>query len=112
MAEPVEHPSKLSRSSRHRYRGFVKDYKQGRLDDSDEKGKKPDDAAKSNGEAASPESKRIKRREYMRAYLRWLRPYRYAVGGLFFLALVVAGLEMIEPLFMRFIIDRILLNER
>ncbi len=27
------------------------------------------------------------------------------------LALVIAGLEMIEPLFMRFIIDRVLLNE-
>src|ERR1041385_8478744 len=110
MADTAEHSSKLSRSSRHRYRGFVKDYKQGRLDDAEEKGKKSGDAAKTNGEASSPEAKRGKRREYMRAYLRWLRPYRYAIGGLFLLALIAAGLEMIEPLFMRFIIDRILLN--
>ena len=42
--------------------------------------------------------------------MRWLRPYRYALAGVFALALLVAGLEMIEPLFMRHIIDRILLN--
>src|SRR6185295_2479469 len=45
-----------------------------------------------------------------RAYLRWLWPHRYTVGALFVLALLAAGLEMIEPLFMRFIIDRVLLN--
>jgi ATP-binding cassette subfamily B protein/subfamily B ATP-binding cassette protein MsbA len=32
------------------------------------------------------------------------------VGALFVLALLAAGLEMIEPLFMRYIIDRVLLN--
>jgi len=42
--------------------------------------------------------------------VRWLRPYRYALAGVFALALLVAGLEMIEPLFMRHIIDRVLLN--
>jgi len=42
--------------------------------------------------------------------VRWLRPYRYPLAGVFALALLVAGLEMIEPLFMRHIIDRILLN--
>src|ERR1041385_5557472 len=100
MADPVEHPSKHSRSSRHRYRGFVKDYKLRRLDDSEDKGgKQKDDAAIANGEAASPLAGR---REYVRAYRRWLRSHRYAVGALFVLALLVAGLEMIEPLFMRF----------
>src|SRR5262245_54992143 len=47
----------------------------------------------------------------MRAYLRWLWPHRFRVGTVFLLALVVAGLEMIEPLFMRFIIDRVLLDQ-
>ena len=46
----------------------------------------------------------------MREYLRWLRPHRYAVGALFVLALLAAGLELLEPLFMRFIIDKVLLN--
>ena len=97
----------LPRSSRQRYRGFVEDYKHRRLDDSiassntSNNGKAPDAAAT---------ERRGKRRQYVREYLRWLRPYRYAVAGLFLLALVTAGLQMIEPLFMRFIIDRVLLN--
>jgi ATP-binding cassette subfamily B protein/subfamily B ATP-binding cassette protein MsbA len=51
-----------------------------------------------------------KRREYIREYLRWLKPHRYGVAILFVLALIGTGLQMIEPLFMRFIIDRVLLN--
>jgi ATP-binding cassette subfamily B protein/subfamily B ATP-binding cassette protein MsbA len=47
----------------------------------------------------------------MRDYMRWLWPHRYSVAVLFGLALVAAGLQMIEPLFMRFIVDRVLLNE-
>jgi ATP-binding cassette subfamily B protein len=99
----------LPRSSRQRYRGFVEDYKHRRLDDSitssnsSNNGKAPDAAAT---------ARRGKRRQYVREYLRWLRPYRYAVVGLFALALVTAGLQMIEPLFMRFIIDRVLLNQQ
>ena len=46
----------------------------------------------------------------MRAYLRYLRPHLYGVAAIFLLALVAAGLEMIEPLFMRFIVDRVLLD--
>src|SRR5207253_637914 len=100
-------------SSRHRYRGFVEDYKQRRLDDSADAGedqKKREDPAKAAGEPAASEARRGKRREYARAYLRWLWPHRYTVGALFALALLAAGLEMVEPLFMRFIIDRVLLN--
>ena len=92
------------RSSRQRYRGFVEDYKHRRLDDGAVPighGPSPD--------AAAPERKG-RRRQYVREYLRWLRPYRSAVAGLFALALITAGLQMIEPLFMRFIIDRVLLN--
>jgi ATP-binding cassette, subfamily B, bacterial len=104
------------RSSRHRYRGFVKDYKQRRLDDSEETGedRKPrDDSPKPAHDKSAPESRRerkTKRRKYVREYLRWLKPHRCAVGALFVLALLAAGLEMIEPLFMRFIIDKVLLN--
>lgn len=42
--------------------------------------------------------------------MRWLWPHRFAVGAVFVLALLAAGIQMIEPLFMRYIIDRILLN--
>jgi ATP-binding cassette subfamily B protein/subfamily B ATP-binding cassette protein MsbA len=91
------------RSSRRRYWGFVEDYKQRRLSDSTEETteQKPGD------EKPKPPSRR---REYMRDYMRWLWPHRFAVAGLFSLALLTAALEMIEPLFMRFIIDRVLLN--
>ena len=84
------------RSSRERYRQFLQDYKQRRLDDSTEAGE------------VAPVSGR--RREYLREYARWLWPYRYAVGVVFAVALVAAGLELIEPLFMRYIIDHVLLN--
>ena len=106
-------------SSRHRYRQFVDDYQRGQLDDKIEAaGKKSDEPAPATAPApALPAEKKPfwgiaagKRREYLREYLRWLWPHRYRVGAVFVLALVAAGLQMIEPLFMRFIIDRVLLN--
>ena len=98
------------RSSRHRFRGFLEDYKLRRLDE---------DQTTGDGKQAQPaeEPKRLRRwlksgqrRDYLRAYVRWLWPHRYAIGVVFFLALVGAGLQMVEPLFMRHIIDRVLLN--
>ena len=84
-------------SSREKYRKFLEDYKARKLDEVAENEKAP---------AATPG----KRREYLRDYLRWLRPHRYAIAALFGFALIAAALEMIEPLFMRHIIDRVLLN--
>jgi len=102
-------------SSRKRYRDFVQDYKKGRLDELTEAGSangKPKDAPENEaGEPADSRSeKRSKRREYLRSYIRCLRPHLYAVGAICFFALIVAALEMIEPLFMRFIVDRVLLD--
>src|SRR5436190_6097152 len=116
MSDRIETRKDHARSSRHRYRRFVQDYRHQRLDDSDEAGensKKHEDSAKADGDTSTPESKRAlrsKRRAHVREYLRWLRPHRYAVATLFVLALLAAGLELLEPLFMRFIIDRVLLN--
>jgi ATP-binding cassette subfamily B protein/subfamily B ATP-binding cassette protein MsbA len=103
------------RSSRQRYLEFVRDYKRKRLDEiADSDGQKRLEAgAKAGDEPPTAESKRpdrAKRREYLREYVRWLWPHRYAFGAVFLLALIVAGLQMIEPLFMRYIIDRVLLN--
>jgi ATP-binding cassette subfamily B protein len=105
------------RSSRLRYKSFVEDYKLGRLDEKlDERrdGKRPEEP-ETPVEQATPSPwwrlRRGKRREYLRDYLRWLSPHRTAVVIVFLLALVRAGLEMIEPLFMRFIVDRVLLDE-
>ncbi len=88
------------KSSRRRYLSFVDDYRYRRLDE----------------EAASTVSSTkdfvdVKpRRKYLRVYLTWLRPHWLGVTIVFALALLTAGIEMIQPLFMRFIIDKILLN--
>src|SRR5437016_3464574 len=96
------------RSSRKRYRSFVEDYKNRRLDDiADAKNQKKTD---SPPEPEKPN--KGKRRQYLREYLRWLWPHRFAVAAVSIFALLVAGLQMIEPLFMRFIIDRVLLNNK
>ncbi len=101
------------RSSRQRYRGFVEDYKHRRLDaaadgDGTRPGEPPPDEAKVSAVRArlfGPGTSR----ERVKAYLAWLRPHRNAIGAVFVLAAAAAGLQMIEPLFMRFIIDRVLL---
>ena len=98
-------------SSRLRYRTFVEDYRHRRLDETTQPSGKPAGAPPSAESAKAPEPPRKgKRREYLREYVRWLWPHRYAVAGLLTLALLSAGLTMIEPLFMRFIIDRVLLD--
>ena len=60
--------------------------------------------------AESKKNRRKNRKEYLREYFKWLWPHRWHVASVFTLALIVAGLQMIEPLFMRFIIDRVLLD--
>jgi ATP-binding cassette subfamily B protein len=101
-----------ARSSRQRYRDFVEDYQRRRLDESTDE-KQGADPRTANGDASARDTQLQpggKRRQYLREYLRWLWPQRHAVGAVFVLALLVAGLEMIEPLFMRFIVDHVLLN--
>jgi ATP-binding cassette, subfamily B, bacterial len=89
-------------SSRQRYREFVEDYRHKRLDDA----ALPAPLSAVEG-AKSPDPRR--RRQYLREYLRWLRPHRYVVATVVVFAVVAAGLDMIQPLFMRYIIDRVLL---
>ena len=85
------------RSSRRRYARFVDDYRHRRLDEA--------------GTGGGTKNPTPKRREYLRDYVRWLAPHKATVAVVMTLALAVAGLEMIEPLFMRFIVDRVLLDE-
>jgi ATP-binding cassette subfamily B protein/subfamily B ATP-binding cassette protein MsbA len=103
------------RSSRQRYRSFVTDYRQRRLDEATEaktSGKRlePAGAAAAVADVANTAAPHSRRKQYLREYLRWLWPHRFAFVVVFGLALIVAGLEMIEPLFMRYIVDRVLLN--
>jgi ATP-binding cassette subfamily B protein/subfamily B ATP-binding cassette protein MsbA len=91
------------RSSRRRYQAFVDAYRAKRLDDP----ANPSPAAPDTP-ADAPHT-RPPRRATLREYLRWLRPYRWSVAGFVALALAVAGLQMVEPLFMRHIVDQVLL---
>ena len=105
------------RSSRHRYLAFVEDYRHRRVGDDADASTPPADSANAGGAAEAgrvglgQRLLRGERREYLRDYLRWLRPHRGALAFVFVLALIAAGLQMAEPLFMRFIIDDVLLAE-
>jgi ATP-binding cassette subfamily B protein/subfamily B ATP-binding cassette protein MsbA len=98
MSDPVAPRTAHPRSSRARYRVFVRDYTGRRLDSS---GRTPEERT---AEAASRPA--AARRKYVRDYLTWLQPHRAAIAFVLTLAFASAGLQMIEPLFMRFIIDR------
>src|SRR5687767_6511720 len=102
MSDLPEHREQ-PHSSRRRYRTFVQDYKKRQLD-------APTNETES-APAPEPDGRKSDtRREYLRAYLRCLRPHRAAVAAILAFALAVAALEMAETLFMRFIIDRVLLD--
>ena len=75
----------------------------------------------SNGQPASKEppiekdgvdpERKLKRRSYLRSYVRELWKHWPTVLLLIVLALLVAGLDLIQPLFIRYIIDHVLLAE-
>ena len=101
-------------SSRQRYRAFVEDYQHGRIDakiEAADEAQRSDPSSEADGDVERKPKRRANRKQYIREYVRWLKPHRMAVAGFIALALVVAGLQMIEPLFLRRIIDRVLLNK-
>ena len=116
MSQPPSTRKDRARSSRVRYHGFVEDYRRRRLDDiTDAADGKKLLADAGTGDAVAPaESKRPLRGEAPRVPARVPQVALAApVRGrrfVFLLALIVAGLQMIEPLFMRFMIDHVLLN--
>jgi ATP-binding cassette subfamily B protein/subfamily B ATP-binding cassette protein MsbA len=100
-------------SSRKRFRKFREDYRLRRLDDDRPKpagvtAAEPGSTAPA-ADAVKPKTRLSLRSGHLRNYLAWLRPHRWMVAFVFVLALLVAGLQMIEPLFMRFMIDNVLL---
>ncbi|HEY5085841.1 MAG TPA: ABC transporter ATP-binding protein, partial [Gemmatimonadaceae bacterium] len=92
-------------SSRSRYISFVNEYKHRRLD-----GDADHEAMSAPAAASAGDARAGKDRRYMREYLHWLAPHRYAVATFTMLALLVAGIQMVEPLFLRWIVDHVLLN--
>ena len=120
-----------AQSSRLRYREFVEVYHRGQLKDPTQGAHSGDHAdgragesdngvyAESKESEKAPPAKGIRgwrarllggsRREYLRDYVRWLKPHRARLITLSVLSLVAAGVQMIEPLFLRHIVDKVLL---
>ena len=88
-------------SSRKVFLRFINSYKLGQSSES----------GKSKPLLSAGSLARDKLREDFLNYVRWLWPWRHAVAIVLIFALLAAGLQMIEPLFIRFIIDRVLLNK-
>ena len=96
------------RSSRERFTEFLKKFRRG--DYAGLGGKETEGESKSDrrSKKLDPE-RREKRRDYLRQYSRELWPHWKMVATLLVLSLIVAGLDLIQPLFLRHIIDSILL---
>ncbi|MGI9458168.1 MAG: ABC transporter ATP-binding protein, partial [Aeoliella sp.] len=92
-----------NRTSRNRFQQFREAYREGRLKELATDRRTSDDRDR-------PE--KDQRRQYLWEYVRWLSPYRGAAVGLMLMALVVAVLDMAQPLFMRYIIDNVLLADK
>ncbi|HEY6564265.1 MAG TPA: ABC transporter ATP-binding protein [Pirellulaceae bacterium] len=88
-------------SSRHRYEEFRR-----RLRD----GAAPSTAPPQGGIAVEAiDGAPLARRRYLTHYVSWLWPYRWSVAAIVVTSLLVAGTEMVQPLFVRHIIDKILI---
>src|SRR6185503_9385800 len=96
LVRPPNIPAMSPRSSQLRYRQFVEDYRHGRLDE--EKPKQGEEKPKPVEEKPKRAERKLsfklqgRRREYLRQYLRWLRPHRAAPTAVSALALAGAGL--------------------
>jgi ATP-binding cassette subfamily B protein/subfamily B ATP-binding cassette protein MsbA len=90
---------KRVRSSRLRYEVFRQAFREGRTDELSTAG----DADK------PPPVPKEERRRYLAKYATWLRPYAFGIAILLLLALVESGLDMLPPLFLRHVVDRVLL---
>ena len=99
-------------SSKQRYLLFVDEYRHRRIGNASRKQSKSGHKVQEPSKAERADGSRSKGRPYLREYLRWLWPHRHSVGALLLLALTGTALQMLEPLFMRFIVDNVLLNNR
>ena len=106
----TDSPSKHPKTSKERFAEFLKKFKSGKFSlapGQDEKDDKP------TKDLPQPDvDKKRKRRGYLRQYTRQLWPHWRMVVLLSMLAVSVSALEMIQPLFARYIIDHVLLSEK
>lgn len=57
------------------------------------------------GAPAGPRATKQERRKYLRDYVRWLWPFRWWLGMVFFLAVLASVLEMVWPLMIRAVMN-------
>jgi len=103
-------PSPRPKTSKGRFGEFVEKLKKGNKNDD-----RKDESNRGKGrhdkkKKLSPEDK-LKRRGYLRLYIHQLWPHWKMVALLGFLAVSISVLELIQPLFARYIIDQILLAD-
>src|SRR6266404_2293121 len=91
---------KRARTSRKRYESFLQAYRERRTEDL---------SAGADGREKPKPSARAERRRYLANYVSWLRPHITGVVVLLLLAALGAGLDMLPPLFLRYVVDHVLL---
>jgi ATP-binding cassette subfamily B protein/subfamily B ATP-binding cassette protein MsbA len=97
-------------TSRERFGEFLEKFRNGYY--SRLPGERDDDEQRQQDPSAPPDtSQKARRRGYLRMYVQELWPHWKMVALLVVLALLVSLLELIQPLFLRYIIDDILLDE-
>ncbi len=70
--------------------------------------RRPAEAPPPGAVGSAATAPRADRRSYIREYVRWLRPFRWKIAGVFTLALIAATLSLILPRATMYIIDRVL----
>ena len=95
-------------SSRSRYYRFRKAFKAGRTKELSLHHK---EETEKDFSADDSRSKKDRRRHYLRNYVIWLWRFWPTAVLLIVLSLVVAGLELIHPLFLRYVLDQVLLSD-
>ncbi len=101
------------RNSRGRHLEFVRKFRAGEIgtgEDNEDSGQSHSDPPDGNGEAPKSGGKRP-RKSYLRAYIHRLWPHWPLVLTLIVLAIAISGLEIIQPLFARYVFDDILLAD-
>ena len=109
--------SSRPRTSRQRFAEFLEKFRSGYFADVN-RGSTEDDTADGGDDDSPLDKKRrapqdkARRRGYLRQYVEELWPHWKMVALLVVLALLVAILELIQPLFLRYIIDNVLLTDQ
>ncbi len=105
LVSPV--PVEQARSSRRRYQAFREKLRRGGKDFATPVMTSDDSTGDTEPQQEVPRS----RRHYLRHYVSWLLPYRFHVATIIVTSLLIAVSEMMQPLFVRYIIDHVLVPE-